>query len=59
MPTNDSLHTNDSRPTIETLYPDLTPEQQAEAAYRIKRYLAVIRRIYERKHGFDKPSISR
>lgn len=34
--------------TIEQLYPDLTPEQQQEAAYWLGRYLAVIQRIFER-----------
>ncbi len=34
--------------TIEEVYPDLTPEQQQEAAYFFKRYLSVIRRIFER-----------
>jgi RIO-like serine/threonine protein kinase len=34
--------------TIEEVYPDLTPEQQQEAAYFLRRYLSVIRRIFER-----------
>jgi hypothetical protein len=33
--------------TIADLYPDLTPEQQAEAEYRLLRYLAVVRSIYD------------
>ena len=36
------------RVTIEDLYPELTPEQQQEAAYFLKQYLAIIRRIYAR-----------
>ena len=34
--------------TIEQLYPDLTPEEQQEAAYWLGRYLAVTQRIFER-----------
>ena len=34
--------------TIEQLYPDLTPDEQQEAAYWLGRYLTVIRRIFER-----------
>jgi len=30
------------------LYPDLTPEELAEAEYNLTRYLDVIKRIYER-----------
>lgn len=34
--------------TISDLYPDLSPEEQQEAAYWLGRYLAVIRKIFER-----------
>ncbi|HEX8459221.1 MAG TPA: hypothetical protein VF656_18150 [Pyrinomonadaceae bacterium] len=34
--------------TIEQLYPELTPEEQQEAAYWLGRYLAIIRQIFER-----------
>ena len=34
--------------TIADLYPELTPEQLAEAEYRMLRYLAVVRTIFER-----------
>jgi hypothetical protein len=34
--------------TIEALYPNLTPEQRAEAEYYLTRYLEVIRGIFER-----------
>lgn len=37
------------RMTIQDLYPQLTPAQQEEAAMRLDGYLAVIKRIYERK----------
>jgi len=30
------------------LYPELTPEQLAEAEYNLTRYIDVVRRIYER-----------
>lgn len=33
--------------TINNLYPDLSPEQQAEVEYRMLRYLAVIKDIFE------------
>ncbi len=36
--------------TIQDLYPQFTPEQQAEAEYRLDRFLDLIVRIYERKH---------
>ncbi len=34
--------------SIAELYPELTPDQQAEAAYFLHRYLDLIERIYER-----------
>ena len=37
--------------TIQDLYPELNEEEQEEAEHYLKRYLAVIRRIYERTHG--------
>jgi hypothetical protein len=37
--------------TIQDLYPELTPEQQQEAEYRLKRYIDIIARIYERTQG--------
>lgn len=33
--------------TIADLYPDLSPEEQVEAEYRLLRYLAVCREIFE------------
>lgn len=39
---------DDRQITIEALYPQLTPEQQAEADYYLFRYLEVIRGIFER-----------
>lgn len=41
--------------TIRDLYPELSPEQQQEAAYRLHRYLDIIRRIYERKRKLTEP----
>ena len=40
----------DSEPpiTIQDLYPELSPEQQAEAAYYLGRYLEIVRGIFER-----------
>jgi hypothetical protein len=37
--------------TIQDLYPGLTPEQQEEAEYRLRRYIDIIARIYERTRG--------
>jgi hypothetical protein len=34
--------------TIQDLYPDLTPEEQAEAERNLLAYLDVVRRIFER-----------
>ena len=34
--------------TIQDLYPELSPEQQQEAAYYLERYLEIVRRIFER-----------
>jgi hypothetical protein len=36
------------RITIADLYPDLTPEEQAEAEYNLKQYLSLVWRIYQR-----------
>ncbi len=37
----------DKEITIADLYPELTPEQQAEAEERLLRYLAIVRKIYD------------
>jgi hypothetical protein len=34
--------------TVADLYPGLSPEQLAEAEYRLLRYLALVRDIFER-----------
>jgi RIO-like serine/threonine protein kinase len=47
MPEN-NIPQKDGEITIADLYPDLTPEQQAEAEYHLLRYLAVVRTIFER-----------
>ena len=47
MTSNDKNNNNES-PTIEKLYPDFTPEEQAEAEYTFKRYLNLVWRIYQR-----------
>ncbi len=39
---------NDKEINIADLYPELTPEQQAEAEERLLRYLAIVREIYNR-----------
>jgi hypothetical protein len=40
--------------TIQDLYPELTPEQQQEAKYRLKQFILVLKGIYERKHGLTR-----
>ena len=40
--------------TIEALYPNLTAEEQAEAAYYLSRYLAVTKKIFERTKNLTK-----
>jgi hypothetical protein len=34
--------------TVQDLYPELSPEQQQEAAYYLGRYVEVVRGIFER-----------
>ena len=34
--------------TVADLYPDLSPARQREAEYRLLRYMAVVKRIFER-----------
>ncbi|GEM_PF-5996090 len=41
--------------SIADLYPDLNTEQQAEAEYYLKRYISIIRRIFERLHRTKQP----
>lgn len=41
--------------TIQDLYPELTPEQQQEAEYRLKQFISVIKRIYARNNGLTRP----
>lgn len=43
--------TKEYRLPVAKLYPDLTPEQQAEVEYFLTQYLEVIYRIYEEKYG--------
>lgn len=38
----------DLRPNISVLYPDLTPEEQEEAANNLKQYLDLVKRIHDR-----------
>jgi hypothetical protein len=37
--------------TIEELYPELNPQQQAEAEFFLLRYLEIVRRIFERENN--------
>lgn len=49
MMTANDKNNNESN-SIGKLYPDLTPEEQAEAEYTIKRYVHLVWRIYRRVH---------
>lgn len=40
---------------VASLYPELTEEQQREAAYYLGRYLDVVQRIFERVNGLTDP----
>lgn len=46
MPQN--LTQNKKVPTINDLYPQLTPEEQKQAGFYLLRYLGVAKRIFER-----------
>jgi RIO-like serine/threonine protein kinase len=43
-----SAKTSKKHLTISDLYPDLTPAQQQDAEYFLRRYIDLIKRIYER-----------
>lgn len=43
-----NLLQKENKPTMAKLYPDLSPEKQEEAEYYLLRYLAVVKRIFER-----------
>lgn len=45
--------------TIQDLYPDLTPEQQAEAEQHLLEFIEVLKGIYERQHGLSSRRESR
>ena len=45
---SESAKTSKKRISISDLYPDITPEQQQQAEYFLRRYIDLIRRIYER-----------
>lgn len=47
---------NEKEITIADLYPDLTPEEQAEAKEAWLQYLRIVRRIFEYIHS-EKPEI--
>jgi hypothetical protein len=45
---NNQLPNHSKLPTIAELYPNYSSEEQAEASETLSRYLALVRRIYER-----------
>jgi hypothetical protein len=51
--THKKPHTHKHPITIQDLYPDLTPEQQAEAEEHLLQFLEVLKGMYERKHGLS------
>jgi hypothetical protein len=46
----------EKRMTIQEIYPDLSPEEQAEAEYNLREYALLVWRIYERVKR-DNPEI--
>ena len=48
MPKENTFNAKRKAPTIAELYPELSMEQQEEAEYFLRRYLDLIKRIYER-----------
>lgn len=54
MPANNA--TDNNTPTIADLYPELSPEQQAEAEFYLSGYLDVVRRIFERI-SYEQPEL--
>jgi hypothetical protein len=48
-----SESTEKKRISIADLYPELSPAEQAEAEYNLKRYLNLVWRIYERVRRED------
>ena len=42
------LMSKEASVTIQDLYPELNPEQRAEAKYYLEQYTALITRIYKR-----------
>ena len=47
MPEKDYRQPPDGDIRIADLYPDLSPEEQRETEYRLLRYLAVVKDIFE------------
>lgn len=41
--------------TISDLYPELTPDEQQQAAYYLRRYIEVVRDIFERRQDLTDP----
>ncbi len=53
MPEDNIYSVNKNNPlkvTIADLYPELSPEEQAQAEDVLKRYVALVWRIYQRVH---------
>lgn len=43
-----TIHESKNRPGLKKLYPDYTDDELAEAEETLSRYIALVRRIYER-----------
>ncbi|MDQ3802265.1 MAG: hypothetical protein M3416_00180 [Acidobacteriota bacterium] len=52
---NERENTSEESIDVASLYPELTEEQQREAAYYLGRYLDVVQRIFERVNGLTGP----
>jgi len=44
----DTFQNKSKSQTIQNLYPELTPEEQSEVEHALRRYLALVWRIYQR-----------
>lgn len=60
MTTNNQPNFPELKPppkTISNLYPYLKPSEQAEAEYNLRRYVALVRRIFQRLQREKKKKI--
>lgn len=57
--TNKATYEKDEyRLPIAQIYPDLTPEQQAEAEFYLTQYFEIIHSIFEEKYGLTSSDLN-